>query len=91
MMVDVKPFTEIKVQKIKKETIYFNKNVREYCKLKYKGHPNGCPNYNNNKLCPPQSPYLENEILNNYNYYYLIYAVFNLKEYKEEMRKIHNN
>lgn len=28
--------------------------TREWCRLPYPGHPDGCPNYNHSVLCPPR-------------------------------------
>jgi hypothetical protein len=32
--------------------------VKSWCKRPYPEHPDGCPNYNLNPLCPPKSPFL---------------------------------
>lgn len=86
---DINNLTIIKIQKIKQETIKFTKKTRLWCQLPYKNHKK-CPNYNKNLLCPPNSPYLSN-IVNDYNYFYLIYADFNFKQYKQGMGELHPN
>ncbi len=70
------------------ETIHFTKKTRLWCRLPYPDHPNGCPNYNNNPVCPPNAPFLSN-ITDNYNYFYLITGRFNLLSYKESMLQRH--
>jgi predicted metal-binding protein len=56
-------------KKINKEKIVFDPEVQSYCK-----NPDFiCPNYGHNWACPPEAPYLEEEILQNYQKFYLIY------------------
>ncbi|MFX0134269.1 MAG: DUF2284 domain-containing protein [Candidatus Hodarchaeota archaeon] len=75
---------EINALKINKESIKFSKKTRIWCQLPYPNHPAGCPNYNKNPLCPPNSEYINN-ILNIYSNFYLIYAKFDLKSQRERM------
>ncbi len=82
--------TKIKILRVPRNTIKFTKKTHIWCTLPYPGHPKGCPNYKKNLLCPPYTKIMEN-CLKNYNYFYLIYAVFNLYRYKNYMLKKHPN
>jgi len=75
---------------VKKEDIEFTKKTRLWCKLPYPNHPRGCPNYNKNSLCPPSAKYMD-YLLEYYSYFYLIYAIFNLKSQRERMLTLHPN
>lgn len=73
---------------VKVNQIIFTKKTRLWCKLKYPGHKNGCPNYNKSPFCPPQSPYLEGK-LNKFINLKLIIAQFDFESYKQSMGKLH--
>ncbi|MBD3212678.1 MAG: hypothetical protein GF311_08715 [Candidatus Lokiarchaeota archaeon] len=77
-------------QEINKESIIFTTKTRRWCSLPYPNHPNGCPNYNKNSLCPPKAPFL-NIIIEEYKHFYLIIGHFNLAKYKKEMLRRHPN
>ncbi|MFW9872943.1 MAG: DUF2284 domain-containing protein [Candidatus Thorarchaeota archaeon] len=78
--------TEVKAIEINRNSIITTNQI--FCNRSYKNHPNGCPNYNNNDLCPPKSlEYHFNKINNNYNYFYIIYIYFNFKGYLEIKEK----
>ncbi len=85
---DISKLVELEKLEINKDSIYFTNKIKRWCQLPYKNHKNGCPNYNKNPLCPPNSPDFKINI-HNYNYFYLIYAIFNFKKYKE-LRKLEN-
>lgn len=80
----------IKIKKIDKDTVIFTPKTSFWCKLPYPSHKDGCPNYDKNPLCPPIFPYSEH-ILDEYNYFYLIYLQFDFKTYKEKMIKLYPN
>ena len=75
-------FIEIHELEINKDSIYITMKTKLWCTLPYKNNKNGCYHYNNNLLCPPNSPYF-GDYINNYNHFYLIYAIFDFKTYKE--------
>lgn len=56
--------------------------MRNCCKLSYPGHPNGCPNYGINPLCPPIAPYRP-DVVNIYKEFVLNFILFNFEKYKE--------
>lgn len=86
---DITSLVKIKTLKIEKETIILNNDaIGKWCQRSYSGHKKGCPNYGKNPLCPPNSFYF-GDIINKYNYFYLIYAEFNFKEYIEKRREEH--
>ncbi|MFW9880776.1 MAG: DUF2284 domain-containing protein [Candidatus Thorarchaeota archaeon] len=71
------PFLQIKF-----EDIYFDPKVQEMCiSTSFK-----CPFYGHSWSCPPNSPYLEKTI-STYKEFYLIYSIFNLKEYIRKERE----
>jgi len=64
--------------------IIFDPKVQTYCM-----NPNfTCPSYGHSWACPPEAPYLEEEI-SNYQKFYLIYVKFNLKEYTQKVKVRH--
>ena len=38
--------------------LFVEERVRDWCKLRYPGHPNGCPNVGKSDRCPPDAPML---------------------------------
>lgn len=86
---------EIKIIHLRK--LFFIENPIDLCKLKYPGHPNGCPNIVNNlkkgnkpKLsCPPFAKRLSEkyDLFNQDKYF--CYVKFNLKKQKEKMKLLH--
>ncbi|MFX1314345.1 MAG: DUF2284 domain-containing protein [Promethearchaeota archaeon] len=72
------------ILKIKLEDIFFDPKVQNYCV-----NPNfKCPNFGHSWACPPETPYLEEEVAN-YQKFFLVYVKFNLREYYKE-EKIKN-
>lgn len=47
-----------------------------------------CPNYKSSWSCPPESPYLEKKV-RSFDRFFLIYSIFNIKEYIESEKKKH--
>ncbi len=82
--------TKIKILRVKRNSIIFTSKTHIWCTLPYPGHKNGCPNYDKNPLCPPNIKIME-EHLKNYSFYYLIYAIFNISEYKTYMLNKHSD
>lgn len=72
------------------DLIEINYNCRNYCKIPYHGHKNGCPNYNKNPNCPPQVNIFENIFDRNKNIYFVI-EEFDLKSHMEKMKLKHPN
>ena len=77
---------KISFKEINGDTICFTHKTHRWCTLPYSGHPNGCPNYNKNVLCPPKAQSLKNLILK-YNFHYLIYGKFDIKQHKAKLKK----
>lgn len=75
---------------VQKDTIIFTKKTRFWCTRPYKNNKKGCPNHGKNPLCPPNAPYLE-KFIKSYKYFYLIYIIFDFKQYKEKMKIIHKD
>lgn len=89
--IEFEELTKIKSKNIQKDTIVFSEECfrGEWCLRPYYRHPNGCPNYNK-ELCPPNTFYFK-ERVDEYNYFYLIYIVFDFTGYKELRRKKHKD
>lgn len=87
---DITDLLTFKIQEIGQSTVHFSEKPFRWCTLPYPNHLNGCPNYNKNPLCPPNTQMLDDK-LDDYNNFYLIYAKFQLDEYVEEMRNRHPN
>ncbi|MFW9902367.1 MAG: DUF2284 domain-containing protein [Candidatus Thorarchaeota archaeon] len=68
------PFLEIK-----SVDIIFDPKVQTYCI-----NPNfKCPNYGHSWTCPPEAPYLQEEV-SSYNKFFLIYVKYDLSKYINE-------
>jgi predicted metal-binding protein len=80
----------ISYHEINKDSIKFTTKTRRWCRLPYLKHPNGCPNYGKNSLCPPKAPFLKTTI-DKFNHFYLIIGKFNLVKYKKGMLRRHPN
>ena len=83
----IEELVTIEELEINKDTIHLTKKTKLWCQLPYKNHKKGCINYNC-LLCPPNSPYFK-DFINDYKHFYLVYAIFNFKRYKE-LRKLEN-
>jgi hypothetical protein len=70
-----------------KKIIKYN-NINKWCKLPYPAHPNGCPNYNKKKTCPPKALSFEKLIKPPFT---LVAVKFNLKEHIKKMKQKHPN
>lgn len=60
--------------------------MREWCKLSYPSHPDGCPMYGTRRSCPPQAPLLEDVAESPF---YLVLQEFDLEQQAERMRLRH--
>ncbi len=83
---NIKNMLKINLKQIETETIVFDPDVRSYCKIAYEGHPNGCPRYNKNELCPPKSSFQKYKVIN-FKHHWLLYAIFDYQLYKIRMRE----
>ena len=85
---NIEEITNIKILRVKRNSILFTPKTHIWCTLPYPGHKNGCPNYDKNPLCPPNIKTME-KYLSGYSFFYLIYAIFNIFEYKNYMLNKH--
>lgn len=69
-------------------TICFDDRAREWCKLPYPGHPNGCPNWNKSPNCPPFVAKAQ-ENFDFENRHWFVVVEFNLAAHRAEMAKKH--
>lgn len=66
---------------IKLGDILFDPKVQKYCvNSNFK-----CPSYGHSWACPPEAPYLEQEV-SKYHKFFLIYVKFNLIEYIQDVK-----
>ena len=69
------------ILEIKLADIFFDPKVQTYCV-----NPNfKCPSYEHSWACPPEAPYLEEEV-SKYQKFFLAYFKFNLSEYVQELK-----
>ena len=80
----IKPF----VLPVKK--LIFRTQVQDFCKLKYPGHPKGCPNYGMRDHCPPKVG-LINQYLDINRPMYLVIEEFDLSQQIQRMITLHPN
>jgi predicted metal-binding protein len=73
------PFLEINYK-----DIIFDRKVQSYCT----NSDFICPSYGHSWACPPEAPYLEQEV-SQYLKFYLIFIKFNLKEYIQKQKLKH--
>jgi hypothetical protein len=88
-ILDTSGILTFKQQTIPKNTLVFTKETRKYCFLPYKGHSHGCPNAGKGKNCPPNVPYLGDEVPICYNTFTFVWVEFDFKRFKE-LRKLQN-
>jgi predicted metal-binding protein len=71
-------------------TLIEDKNVRNWCRLPYPGHPNGCPNWNQRDECPPKVSLVSDrfDLLKDH---WFIVVEFNLAQHRKEMLEKHPN
>jgi hypothetical protein len=88
-MIEFEKLSEIKCKEIKLNTIIYYPEVFELlCCYPYPNHKKGCPNFI--KCRDLNVPYFGTLLHHgNYRYYYLIYLIFDFKQYKK-LRKIEN-
>lgn len=68
--------------------LVLQKEVREWCRFSYPGHPKGCPNYGIKKTCPPKIPLVQ-EIFNLKKPHYLGIISFDLATHMKNMALKH--
>jgi len=76
------------VIKLKESDIVLTPETREWCKLPYPNHPDGCPNYGKKADCPPNAPWFTDVVKPPYT---LVGVRFNLQNHIRKMRKKHPN
>lgn len=62
--------------------------VRDWCKLRYPGHPKGCPNYNKSSDCPERVK-LIGEVFNLTEGHWFIIEPFDIKAHAWRMKLLH--
>jgi predicted metal-binding protein len=73
------PFIEIRF-----EDLEFDKSVQTFCiSAKFK-----CPNYGHSWACPPEAPYLEEQV-SKFKKFFLIYSKFDLTSHVKEIKAKH--
>jgi len=59
-----------------------------WCRLRYPGHPKGCPNFGQRDTCPPQAPPI-GQVIDLAQPVWLVWNTFDLGGYAERMRQRH--
>lgn len=70
--------------------LVINYKSRDWCKIPYPQHPDGCPNYNKNIYCPPQSPRIETWLDIDKPHWFIV-SEFNLSKFAQRMKIKHPN
>lgn len=70
--------------------LVLTEKTREWCKLQYPGHPNGCPNYGMNPQCPPQAPWISDYFDLTKDHWFVV-VQFNLGVFSQKMKLQHPN
>lgn len=77
------PYWIIPVKKL-----FYNKRVPEWCKMRYPGHPKGCPMYGTRDKCPPAALYVT-DIFDINRGMFLVYSEFDVAAQEAKMKKKH--
>lgn len=88
MSIKFDDLVKIHEKEIPGSSIVFTRATQKMCTLPYEDHKKGCPNYGKSSLCPPLAKYRD-DIINRYNKFILVYAVFDFKKYKELRKQEH--
>lgn len=64
--------------------------TRDWCTLKYPGHPKGCPMYGKRPECPPDAPLVEDWINLSKPHWFVI-SEFDIKDHMRKMKNKHPN
>ncbi len=68
--------------------LFVDYKAREWCKLPYPDHPQGCPNFNVRENCPPKVQLIENYMDFSKPHYFAI-VTFNLQNHIQNMLALH--
>lgn len=83
---NIKDLVKIQIKEIKEDTIIWYPEIKDLCSRKYPNHLNGCPNIEKcESLNIPDFGIIQE--CAKFKCFYLVYAKFNFKQYKE-LRKI---
>jgi len=68
--------------------LLYNKSIQNLCKMKYRGHKKGCPNYGKLDNCPPKAPLID-KLINPKLKCRFLGVKFDLHSHREKLRKKH--
>ena len=89
-IINFKELVQIKWKEIREDTIIYYPEIEDLCYRPYPNHPKGCPNID--KCERLNIPNFEIIIeYGEYKFFYLIYAKFDFKQYKELRKEEHSN
>lgn len=66
--------------------LVINHKARDWCKLPYPDHPNGCINYGNSPDCPPEAPLIEDWLDLDKTHWFIV-TKFDRGEFARELNK----
>jgi len=70
------------------DSLVIQRQTRDWCRLPYPGHPNGCPNYDRSEQCPTKIP-LVSEIFDLSQPLHFIITTFDLRAHMCKMARKH--
>lgn len=79
---------DIEVHRI--DELVINKDAREWCKLPYPGHENGCPEYGEKEWCPDNVPEIE-EFIDLKREKWLVVARFDIDRFEGRTEERHRD
>lgn len=71
-----------------KDKLVIDLRTREWCKMPYPDHPNGCPNYNKKDTCPPKAPLINEHFDLNQPHWFAIIS-YNITEHAAILKEKH--
>ena len=68
--------------------LLYDKHIQKLCKLKYRGHKDGCPNYGKLNNCPPKISLID-KLVDIKSECKFLGVEFDLKSHREKLREKH--
>jgi hypothetical protein len=69
-------------------TLVIQERAREWCKMAYPDHPNGCPNYGHSEQCPPKVRMVD-QVYDLSKKHYFCVVVFDMAAHVQAMAEKH--
>lgn len=72
------------------DELVINRDAKNWCNLPYPDHKNGCPNYGEKDVCPPNAPDIE-DFIDTDKQKWFVTGKFDIGEFEERMGERHPN